>query len=75
VIDTPEFTSACATCGKYFKNGETWDVTLHRDDDYDLHFCSYDCLDEYVVEREVTESTIDETIEQEKDVLDRLGDN
>lgn len=57
VIETSEWKSAslqdaahrgrCAGCGEAMDGGASdWTVTLHRDDDHDLHYCSTRCFDQ-----------------------------
>jgi hypothetical protein len=61
IIDTGEFTSKspedatiqgrCEHCGVYFDKESEWEVTFHNEDDYDRHFCSTECFEEYTIPR------------------------
>lgn len=54
IIETPEFRSEvmaeaslrgrCEECEEYFDKSTEWEVTLHQENDHDLHFCSVECF-------------------------------
>lgn len=37
----------CEECGVYFDKNAEWKVTLHQEDDYDLHFCTTECFESW----------------------------
>lgn len=37
----------CEECGTHFKDGVEWKVTVHQEDEHDVHFCSEECFDDW----------------------------
>jgi hypothetical protein len=46
-IEEAKFRGKCVQCGEYFDNNKEWKITLHQEEDYDLHFCTTKCFDNW----------------------------